>query len=111
MFGFGKNVLKLNVWYHVDDQIKIKYVGDNHVKIDYRGNIMTMDIPNYIYAVYLEQVLLPKMEALKSGQKKPDLKSLSKKELNDLLDLYSKKEEFELCAKIKNEIDGREEEV
>ncbi len=50
MFGFS-NKIKKDVWYDADDQIKIKYVGDGVMKISYRENIMTMDVPNFVYSL------------------------------------------------------------
>jgi len=109
MFGFGSK-LKKDVWYDLDDQIKLKYVGGGVIKISYRDNIVTMDVPNYVYSLYFEQVLLPKIEALKAAGNKEngsDLKNMSVEDLEGLLEIYSKKEEFETCAKIKKEIDAR----
>ena len=108
MFGFG-NKLKKEVWYDVDDQIKLKYIGDGHIKISFRDNMMSMDIPNYVYSLYYEQVLLPRIEAMKASKENGggDLGSMSIDDLNGLLDIYTKKEEFEVCSRIKKEIDAR----
>ena len=110
MFGFGENKLKKDVWYQVDDQIRIKYGGGGKIKISYRDNVMTMDIPNYVYSLYFEQVLLPRIEALKSvpkGKEESNFETLSTEDLEALLEIYSKKEEFEICSRIKKEIDAR----
>lgn len=108
MFGFG-NKLKKEVWYEVDDQIKLKYIGDGHIKISFRDNMMSMDIPNYVYSLYYEQVLLPRIEAMKVSKENGggDLGSLSVEDLEGLLEIYSKKEDFETCAKIKKQLDAR----
>lgn len=103
------NKLEEKVWYDVADKIKLINMGGGIIRIDYNNSLLTIDIVDYMRAMYFHDVLLPVIDALKKGEdiRNDVFSSLSDADLQGLMTHHTEKEEFEICAKIKKEIDAR----
>lgn len=103
------NKLVEKVWYDITDSIKIMSLGKGFIQLDYNKSILTVDVVEYMRGMYFYEVLLPVIDALKKGKdiKNDVFSGLSDADLQGLMQDHTEKEEFEMCAKIKKEIDDR----